>query len=351
MFDKEHTTEADPDKETAGTPSPEDTYGIRRLTAISHDPPPPLLLEHLDPEGATILFGKGGIGKGSVASYWAGRLVLDEGKTPLILDYENHPTEWARRTFTLYGNDGGVRDRIHHVAPRGTDWKSRRGPIWEQVEDLKKIIQATGADYLIIDSLIPASGGADALAAATPDLYNDALQQLGLPSLSLAHVTKDGAKEYPFGSVMWHNLARLTYRLGHEQDKLLLVNCKANNYPIKHKQHIELTWHEGKFVEFHARPHIVVLAMLIDEVLTKPMTPAEITQALNDQLPEGVPKEDNYKPKTINTTLKRGLERDKRTGADPRFDKVGERYSRFGYVDPDKAPIQLDVFKHKETGA
>lgn len=44
------------------------------------------------------------------------------------------------------------------------------------------------------------SGATDA-----PSSYGAALQHIGLPTLSIAHVTKEGSLKYPFGSVFWHN--------------------------------------------------------------------------------------------------------------------------------------------------
>ena len=47
------------------------------LASIPTDPPPPLLIDRLDPEGHTILYGTGGIGKGALACSWIARLVAE----------------------------------------------------------------------------------------------------------------------------------------------------------------------------------------------------------------------------------------------------------------------------------
>ncbi len=64
--------------------------------------------------------------------------------------------------------------------------------------------------FLIIDSILPALGG-DPLSAEVALAFFGAIRQLGLGTLCVAHITKDGSEEMPFGSVMFHNLARSTW--------------------------------------------------------------------------------------------------------------------------------------------
>ena len=54
-----------------------DRLGLQRLDEISDADPAPLLLDRIDPEGHTILFGPGGIGKGTLASAWMAGLVTE----------------------------------------------------------------------------------------------------------------------------------------------------------------------------------------------------------------------------------------------------------------------------------
>ncbi|HET7686167.1 MAG TPA: hypothetical protein VFM19_07190, partial [Candidatus Limnocylindria bacterium] len=229
--------------------------GARTLDKISTAPPAPLLLDRLDPTDTTLLYGKGSIGKGTLSDYWMGRLEREHGMRIAILDYENHPEEWARRYFGLFGQ---VSSNILHVAPTGHDWKGTSGPIWEQVEDLGTLLTEFRADYLLIDSVVFACGNQDALKAETPAQYNSALTKLGLPSLSIAHVVKDSNLEYPFGSVFWHNGARLTWSLGRENGKVLLVNRKANNYATTPKHVIDITWLDGLPREVREEGYVTV---------------------------------------------------------------------------------------------
>jgi len=61
--------------------------GARLLSDVSIAPAPPTLLGRLDPEGATVLFGEGGIGKGIMAAWWIVGLVGLDHRV-LLVDYE-----------------------------------------------------------------------------------------------------------------------------------------------------------------------------------------------------------------------------------------------------------------------
>lgn len=90
-----------------GDMGPEDILertGVRTLDAFSTEPPPPMIIDRLDPTGHSILYGPGGAGKGTLASWWILQLAR-EGKRVLIVDYENHPEEWARR---IHGSAGAI---------------------------------------------------------------------------------------------------------------------------------------------------------------------------------------------------------------------------------------------------
>ncbi len=204
-------------------------HGGRLLSEISDAPPAPLLLSwlgkgrgRLDPEGHTMLFGPGGVGKGSLASYWAVELTRAEYRV-LLLDHEMHPTEWARRVSSLGGPE--ARENILHF--------SLRGPLTDYAEDMRDIARDGGYTYAIVDSAaVAAPGKAEDSDAA--DSYSVAVNTLAIPVLTLAHLTKANDARYPFGSVFWHNLARLTWSLTPAQDgKVLLRNRKANNYPYQ----------------------------------------------------------------------------------------------------------------------
>lgn len=294
--------------------------GARVLTSIPDGPPPPLFLDRLDPLGHTILYGTGGAGKGTLASEWIRRLA-DEGARVLIVDYENHPDEWARRLSGL--GAGVLTDRVLHVAPFAPGWQLSRGPIWAQAPDLYELARAWGATYIVVDSIVPACGAIDPLKPEAAGQYAAALERIGLPVLSLAHVTKAEQVAYPFGSVFWHNLARLTWSLQVDGKRAVLVNRKANNYSRGGRYVVESTWQDGRPVEVWERAYSAVLADRIADALGEGRrTVEQLVAALNEGLAED---EVAVKPDSVRAALRRGLK-----GEDRRFDLADGKYSLAG---------------------
>jgi hypothetical protein len=75
-----------------------------------------------------------------------------------------------------------------------------------------------GVGFMIIDSAGLACGGEPEKAEGAIRFFN-ALNSLGLSSLTTAHVTKEETKElYPFGSIFWHNGARMTWNVQGDRD-------------------------------------------------------------------------------------------------------------------------------------
>ena len=128
--------------------------GVRRLDAIPTAPPPDLLVGWLDPEGHTVLLGDGGVGKGTIAAHFIVELVKDGELVPVI-DYEDHPTEWARRVAGLGGL--GVLESVYHVAPLAPAWTGPRGAIWAQAQQLREAADQVRATYVVIDSIVVAA--------------------------------------------------------------------------------------------------------------------------------------------------------------------------------------------------
>jgi hypothetical protein len=231
------------------------------------------------------------------------RLVA-QGHTVLILDYENHPEEWARRYFGLAGVDGA--DRVKHVSPIAPGFKGPHGPIWQAARVLRNLTYELDATYLVIDSAVTACGGADPMEPGTPARYSEALQEIDLPALSLAHVTKADDLRYPFGSIFWHNLARVTWSLSKASGgHLELVNRKANNYENQGRYEVTTTWIEGVLREVSERGFTAALSDRIDEVLADgPLTATEIVDRLNEDTEAG---ESDVKADSVAKALRRGV--------------------------------------------
>jgi len=224
------------------------------LSSISTDPPPPMLLDRLDPEGHTILYGTGGIGKGALASYWITRLV-EAGHRVLILDYESHPGEWARRIGSLDPD-----------ASAGVWYTTPTEPLHTAADGLSYEIGALGITYVVIDSAVMACGD-DPMKPEAARSYGAGLVALGRPALSLAHVTKIDDARYPFGSVFWHNLARTTWSLTPDGDARppLLTHRKNNNYARLSPQSVVMTWTDNRLLEVTERAHVATIG---DDIAT-----------------------------------------------------------------------------------
>ena len=225
---------------TAVEPAPDDPWlGSVVLDDVDDAPQPPLLLGRVHPTGHTILYGTGGAGKGVVAAQWVADLTA-AGTRVLVLDYEQNPAEWRRRVTTL----GGDARLVRYAEPLGPDWTGKRGPLWRVVEQLAALRAAWEAGLVVVDSIAVATAGTDdPYAPDSPARYAAALQRLGAPVLSLAHVNRGDDARYPFGSVFWHNLARLTWSLEEQDDgSRVLTNRKVNSYVVTPPRRIAWDW-------------------------------------------------------------------------------------------------------------
>lgn len=279
--------------------------GIRRLTEITTSAPPPLLVSRCDPLGHTILFGPGGVGKGVLACQWIVE-VARLGHVVVIVDYESHPEEWSRRILSLGGPEAHA--TVFHVAPLTPAWRGAHGTIWTQAADLHALVEELHATYVVVDSTVPACGGVDPMKPEAASLYAGALQLIARPVLSLAHVTKADDQRYPFGSVFWHNLARVTWSLSpggsNGEHSVILTHRKRNNYASLGKLLIDVRWDDGLPVEVTERRYSAALAdRIVVELTAGPQTVGELVTVLNDNLDEGAEK---FLPNSVRTALRRG---------------------------------------------
>lgn len=289
-------------------PFSNEKLGLKTLSEFSIEAPPPMLIDKLDPEGHTIVFGDGGVGKGTLTAQWLIRLTA-AGRKPLLLDYENHPDEWSRR---IHGLGGSVtRETVPILRPNATDWDGPQGSILQHKEAIRWVIEDGGYDYVVVDSIGVACGDPNSVEAAND--YAKALQYLGVPSLSLAHITKAKDLTKPYGSGFWHNLARMTISAERKNDLMVLKWRKNNNYKRPPALAIEVHWNEaGLPVEFTERPYRELIGDMIYEVLTRAMKTTEIRDALNEERDEG---DDAFSTQQVSD----GLSRDRLA----RFEQVG----------------------------
>jgi hypothetical protein len=191
-------------------------------------------------DGATILFGQGGLGKSMLAL--AAMLTLDTGlhiltntqkvdsgkqHRGLYLDWEDSANAQGER-YSMILNGIGVNPQDHKLL-----YQPCSAPLHDMIVALSEHIQAHAITYLVIDSAALACGGAPDTSDSALNFFN-ALKRLKLPSLIIAHQTKDVSKPFPFGSIFWHNSARCTWEIKSTSDpeedpvEILLINHKSN---------------------------------------------------------------------------------------------------------------------------
>jgi hypothetical protein len=181
---------------------------VHTLAEIDATPADPLLLGMIE-WGPNLFYAPGGTGKGSTGAFFC-RELRSISMKPLIYDPENRPKEWARRCEGL----GIDRSTILYLRPVDLPKSLRGRPLPDLAGYLKKYVETTGADILIVDSILAAAGvGEERLKsdAQFPYLYVDALDALGIPSVSFGHPPKGQPDGDPFGSVSWVNAMRLTW--------------------------------------------------------------------------------------------------------------------------------------------
>jgi hypothetical protein len=181
----------------------------RTLADIDDTPADELLLGMYEPDGPTLPYAGGGVGKGSTVAWSAGELI-SIGMRPLIYDAENRPKEWARRTSGL----GVDRSRVVYLQPADLPTSLIGRPLWDVVPHLGAVARASGADIVFIDSILAAMNvGEEALKsdAGAPYRVVAALDSIGLPAVALGHTPKNSPEGDPFGSVAWVNAFRLTW--------------------------------------------------------------------------------------------------------------------------------------------
>ena len=128
-------------------------------------------------------------------------------------ELEDHDdrTQWICNG--LDSNKWSVNDfNIHYIRCRTS--------IFQMQVQIQKQIEETGAQLLVIDSLVPAVDS-DANDADTARRFYQVLRSLDIPSLIISHTTKnpgDGdSKAKPFGSAYWWNQARSVWEIRKEQ--------------------------------------------------------------------------------------------------------------------------------------
>jgi len=205
---------------------------------IDSDIPKWLLEPFILGDGATILFGQGGLGKSLLAlaamiTLDTGHKILGSSKSTLMcrgmyLDWEDSAETQGERYNMLMRGIGKTPNHDYEPLHRRCN-----SPLQEILPRIHSEIERHGINYLVIDSAALACGGAPDNSDSALSFFN-ALNRLKLPGLVIAHQTKDVNKPYPFGSIFWHNSARCTWEIksknspGENSIPIILVNQKSN---------------------------------------------------------------------------------------------------------------------------
>lgn len=231
------------------------------------------------PEGVTVLYGPGDVGKGHVACE-AIRWLTVAGPV-LILDYETHPSEWRRRLGMMLSEPQLA--KVAHMVPELS--------LPKEASNLRDVVAEIGAVAVVVDSYQAATpdGKVHAEQADVPREMFRALARIGVPALVLAHVTKSGGEHqpYPYGSVFVHNYARMTWSAGKvsQEDEPLRVElrCRKSNDRVPEMPRVYQFTYEGDRLAV-SREMVLTRGEAIARVLFAsdiPMSPGAIYTALD----------------------------------------------------------------------
>lgn len=285
------------------------TIGNRTAADLRHgSPPAQLVAPFLTPEGATVIYARGGTGKGLTACWFVWQLVA-AGHVAMIVDFEGHEREWGSRLRGLGLTDDEL-SRVHYRAPFGSDWTAPTGPLSKVAPLIREDAERLGVTYLVVDSYSVGTSNGDTMGGeAGAREYFSGLSIIGLPSLTIAHVRGDSGRfpDRPFGSVFVHNLSRETWaveRIGDDEPEtepdlirvgphvvaLELRNKKANGRPAAAAQFVTFSFFgDGTITAVSDRPSGRSVADLAADALADgPLTLPKLAAAIREDTGEVV---------------------------------------------------------------
>lgn len=169
----------------------------------------------------TICFGDGGASKSTLACalsfhYCLGMPFLGRatpGKPVLYVDWEDTPAAFVRCIRRIGGAAELLIERglLHY-------WPANGLPLTSQADAIKAKVLKAGIGLVIYDSVAPGCGGPpeDSVSATS---FMNAVRRIGCTALCIAHITKQGQEDKPFGSAFWHNSARRTWLVKRDSDE------------------------------------------------------------------------------------------------------------------------------------
>lgn len=208
----------------------------------------PFLLEHQP----TLMYGEGGAGKSMLALWWAMLVSTPvsgaetgyevEPGAVLYLDYETDEGDFSERCDLL--GEG-----LGYGRPVSLYYRRCYRPLAADVNDLQKIVAEKAIRLLVVDSAGLACGGVPQDESQVIP-YFGTLRQLGVASLTIAHVAKNVEHKTPFGSVYWINIPRSIYQVrkvqeaGEDDLSIGLFHTKANRGKLQRPHGFNLHFNE-----------------------------------------------------------------------------------------------------------
>ena len=256
----------------------DDTNATSRFQLMQNvvvQPPEPPLLGLIAPRGATLIHGRGGTGKGSLAAHVALALIRERSNfRVLIIDAERRPYEWKPRFDALLATPE-EQSQIGYYTPTGD-------ALWKQMNELHEHLEAFKPDIVIVDSVARACA-VDISTGDTsvPINYYAALDKLAPCHLSIAHNNRGDSF---FGSQRWFDDARLVWAYGEQGHARILENTKINSG--NHLPPLEVTvaaWTQSTVpmpTGLLIKPYNEALADRIHRILITPMNYDQIEEAL-----------------------------------------------------------------------
>lgn len=164
-----------------------------------------------EPGAMSVLFGDGGVGKGTLAAYLVAQLTR-QGLSILLADSEGHYGEWWRRLVGFGANLAAVAWAPH---PGG---------------HLRLDLAPQGYDLVVVDSAGYFHGReGDTWGGSVATMMQAEAVAYGAPMLVLAHVSKAGADSgKAYGTGYWHNAPRVTLELA-ERNGVVELECRKAN--------------------------------------------------------------------------------------------------------------------------
>ena len=195
---------------------------------------------------ATLFYGDGKQGKSmfaALACYLVlrGREHVDLRATQgrvLWLDWETDAATTKRRLLEIAAG-------FDEDLPRGFIYRRMNQTLAADYMRIRRDVTVHKPSLIIADSAIPASGEPES--AAETGRYFNTMSALGVTSVTIGHIPRTGTD--PFGSVVWRNQARASYRFfaekGDDWMKVGIKNKYINNGPQQPDRGYQFDFEKG----------------------------------------------------------------------------------------------------------